>query len=94
MTSNIQSPTQNNQSTSVMYNNRRKSLNQIMNNYNDTYDRTPWQDETDSGYCHEIARRCVARAALNLGIDAMSGDALDGMGDVLISYLERVSILP
>lgn len=67
---------------------------------NDFHDRNcvphssaPWYDETDSGYSLEIARRSVARAALNLGIDSMSGDALDGMGDVLVSFIERVSFM-
>jgi len=52
-----------------------------------------WHDETDTGYSHELARRSVARAALHLGLDYLSGDALDVMGDVLITFLERVSSL-
>lgn len=51
-----------------------------------------WYDETDTGYTIEIAKRSVARAALHLGIDSMSGDTLDLFGDALICFIERVSV--
>jgi hypothetical protein len=44
----------------------------------------------DEVYCHLTARRAVARAALHLGIDTMSQEALDTTGDVLLAYLERI----
>jgi hypothetical protein len=47
--------------------------------------------EEEVYYCHELARRSVARAALHLGLkDGMSQDSLDVMADVLLKYLERV----
>lgn len=67
-----------------------KSSTLSSHNKSGTNDNPSWYDETDSGYSHELARRSVARAALNLGIEHMSGDALDGLGDVLIQYLERM----
>ena len=45
----------------------------------------------DDVYSTELARRSVARASLHLGIETMSADALDALGDTLIAYLERVS---
>mmetsp|Transcript_17829 Transcript_17829/g.21315 ORF Transcript_17829/g.21315 Transcript_17829/m.21315 type:complete len:634 (+) Transcript_17829:153-2054(+) len=47
-------------------------------------------DDVDMEYCKEISRRAVARAALHLGVEEMSGDALCVLGDVLVSYLERI----
>ena len=41
-------------------------------------------------YCHELGRRSVARAALHLGIDGMSEEALDVVADTLLSYMKRV----
>jgi len=46
--------------------------------------------DNDMEYCAELSRRAVARAALHLGIESISGDTLNILGDVLISYLERV----
>jgi histone H3/H4 len=48
------------------------------------------QESRDDVYSHLIARRAVARAALHLGSDAMSAEALDALAAVLQSYLERV----
>jgi len=45
----------------------------------------------DHEYCAELARRSAARAALHLGIENMSCDALDVIGDALLVYLERLS---
>lgn len=44
----------------------------------------------DDVFCHETARRAVARAALHLGLDSMSVEACDSLAAVLIAYLERV----
>ena len=44
----------------------------------------------DSIYCFEIARRSVGRAALHLGIESMTEEALDVMADILLTYLSRV----
>ena len=44
----------------------------------------------DLEYCKELARKSVARAAFHLGMESMSGEALDVMGDILVSYLERI----
>ena len=44
----------------------------------------------DEVFCHETARRAVARAALHLGLDAMSVEACDSLAAVLIAYLERI----
>mmetsp|Transcript_15897 Transcript_15897/g.22649 ORF Transcript_15897/g.22649 Transcript_15897/m.22649 type:complete len:710 (+) Transcript_15897:283-2412(+) len=44
----------------------------------------------DLEFSKEIARKSVARAALHLGVEKMGSDALDVMGDVLLSYLERL----
>lgn len=44
----------------------------------------------DDVFNHEVAKRSVARAALHLGIETMSEEALDVMGDVLLTYLQRV----
>ena len=41
-------------------------------------------------FCHFIARSTVAHAALHLGINAMSQEALDSLGGMLIAYLERM----
>lgn len=43
----------------------------------------------DPVYSFEIARRAVGRAALHLGIDSMTEQALDVMADVLLQYLAR-----
>jgi hypothetical protein len=39
---------------------------------------------------HEVAKRSVARAALHLGVERMSQEALDVLGDVLLEYLKKV----
>jgi len=44
----------------------------------------------DEFFCHEIAKRSVARAALHLGIEYMSEEVLDVLGDVLLSYLAKL----
>lgn len=44
----------------------------------------------DDVFCHETARRAVARAALHLGIESMSVEAADSMAGILIAYLERI----
>lgn len=44
----------------------------------------------DDIYCHLIARRAVVRAALYLGIDCMSQEALDTLSGVLLEYLARI----
>ena len=44
----------------------------------------------DEVFCHETARRAVARAALHLGIESMSVEAADTMAGILIAYLERI----
>jgi hypothetical protein len=44
----------------------------------------------DAAFCHETARRAVARAALHLGIESMSVEACDSLAGVLIAYLERI----
>lgn len=44
----------------------------------------------DEVYCHLMARRSVATAALRLGLERMSEEALDALAGVLLSYLERV----
>uniref|UniRef100_A0A7S1V7E7 Bromodomain associated domain-containing protein n=1 Tax=Grammatophora oceanica TaxID=210454 RepID=A0A7S1V7E7_9STRA len=46
--------------------------------------------ESDLCYTHELARRSAARAALHLGIDSCSEEALGVMADVLVAYIERV----
>ena len=46
--------------------------------------------DNDMEYCAELSRKAVARAALHLGIESISGDTLNVLGDVLLSYLERV----
>lgn len=51
---------------------------------------TQTEEEKDKQYSHEIAKRSVARAALHLGITSMSSEALDVMGDALITFLERI----
>jgi hypothetical protein len=48
------------------------------------------KDPKDEVFCHLIARRAVARAALHLGVDGMSEEALESLSGVLIAYLERV----
>jgi hypothetical protein len=45
---------------------------------------------TDDAYCHMIARRSVVRAALYLGIESMSQEALDTVAGVLLEYLSRI----
>ncbi len=49
--------------------------------------------QNDSDYCTEIAKRAVARAALHLGVESMSADALEAMGNALLSYLDTVRFL-
>ena len=44
----------------------------------------------DEVYCHLMARRSVATAALRLGLERMSEEALDALAGVLLSYLDRV----
>jgi len=68
-------------------------LNQDINNGRRLLSPTQYchDDDVDMEYCKEISRRAVARAALHLGVEEMSGDALCVLGDVLVSYLERVS---
>jgi hypothetical protein len=44
----------------------------------------------DPIYCFEIARRSVGRAALHLGIEGMTEEALDVMADVLLEYLGKL----
>ena len=44
----------------------------------------------DAAFCHDTARRAVARAALHLGIESMSVEACDSLAGVLIAYLERI----
>ena len=44
----------------------------------------------DEVFCHETARRAVARAALHLGIESMSVEAADSMAAILIAYLEQI----
>ena len=48
------------------------------------------EEARDEVYCHLIARKAVARAALHMGIETMSREALDTLADVLISYLSRI----
>lgn len=43
----------------------------------------------DDVYSFLVARRAVARAALHLGVQEMSHEALDTLADVLLAYLER-----
>ena len=47
--------------------------------------------QADEEYCKEISQRAVARAALHLGVESMTSDTLHVLGDVLLSYMERVS---
>ena len=44
----------------------------------------------DSVYSFEIARRSVGRAALHLGIESMTEEALDTMANILLEYLNRL----
>lgn len=44
----------------------------------------------DDVYSFLIARRAAARAALHLGIDEMSAEALETLAGVLVAYLERL----
>jgi len=44
----------------------------------------------DDVFCHLTARRCVATAALRLGLERMSEESLDALAGVLLAYLERV----
>jgi len=44
----------------------------------------------DEFFCHEIAKRSVAGAAIHLGIEYMSEEVLDVLGDVLLSYLAKL----
>ena len=46
--------------------------------------------ESEQVFSHELARRSVARAALHLGIDSMSEEALDVLADVLMNHMERI----
>lgn len=44
----------------------------------------------DDVFCHETARRAVARAALHLGIESMSVEAADSMAGIVLAYLGRI----
>ena len=46
--------------------------------------------DSEQVYNHEIARRSVARAALHIGIDDISEEALDVLADVLMNHVERI----
>jgi hypothetical protein len=46
-------------------------------------------ESRDDVYSHLVARRAVARAALHLGLESVSNEALDTLAQVLIAYLER-----
>jgi Bromodomain associated len=51
----------------------------------------PFDDATaDERYCHHLARRAVARAALHYGIESMTSDCLDTVADCLLTYLQRL----
>jgi hypothetical protein len=47
------------------------------------------QHARDDAFCHLIARRSVARAALHLGVECMSQEALDALASITSTYLER-----
>jgi len=47
------------------------------------------QEARDDAYCFLLARRAAARAALHLGIEDVSLEALDALGEILVAYLER-----
>jgi hypothetical protein len=44
----------------------------------------------DAVYCQCLARRCVARAALHLGITTMDNESLDVLSACLLEYLSRI----
>lgn len=44
----------------------------------------------DSAYCNLIAQRAVARAALHMGVEEMSQEALETLADVLLAYMSRI----
>ena len=46
--------------------------------------------DSEQVYIHELARRSVARAALHIGIDDISEEALDVLADVLMNHVERI----
>jgi hypothetical protein len=46
--------------------------------------------DSEQVYSHELARRSVARAALHMGIETISEEALDVLADVLLSHIERI----
>jgi hypothetical protein len=48
------------------------------------------EGDADRAYCHALAERAVARAALHLGCESMTGEAVDALAGVLLAYLERV----
>ena len=48
------------------------------------------QQARDEVYCHLVAKRAVARAALHLGIQAMTAESLDVLADVLLQYMQRI----
>lgn len=45
---------------------------------------------SDDAYCHLVARRAVVRAALYLGVETMSQEALDTVAGALMEYLSRI----
>lgn len=47
----------------------------------------------DASYCHWIARRAVARAALHLGIEHMTEEALTVLASCLLDHISRVGSL-
>jgi hypothetical protein len=51
---------------------------------------SPSSSSSEQVFSHELARRSVARAALHLGIDGLSEEALNVLADVLLEYLSRV----
>jgi len=48
------------------------------------------QEARDEVFCHFIARRAVARAALHLGLESMTQEALDVVAAILLEYLSRI----
>ena len=48
------------------------------------------QEARDEVFCHLVAKRAVARAALHLGIQAMTAESLDVLADVLLQYMQRI----
>lgn len=44
----------------------------------------------DDVYCHLVARRSVARAALHLGVERMTAESIDTLAGCLLEYLQRL----